>query len=74
MPLAFVCTAVAGGLLAVAIAVQRGRLAATLDGTGRMLRTPGQAREQIGTAGAHNRFSYGPAIAVGALLAAWFGR
>jgi prepilin peptidase CpaA len=74
MPVAFVGTAIAGGVLAVVIAVQRGRLKAAIGGTGRMLRTPGQARDHIESAGAHHRFSYGPAIAAGALLAAWFGR
>jgi prepilin peptidase CpaA len=74
MPFAFVYTAIAGGVLAVVIAVQRGRLKAAIGGTGRILRAPGQAREHIGSAGAHHRFSYGPAIAAGALLAAWFGR
>ncbi len=69
MPLAFVCTAIAGGALAVVIAARRGRLAATIGGTGRII-----ARQDIGSAGAHNKFSYGPAIAAGALLAAWLGR
>jgi prepilin peptidase CpaA len=69
MPLAFVCTALAGGVLAVVIAVRRGRLAATIGGTGRII-----SRQEIGSAGAHNKFSYGPAIAAGALLAAWLGR
>jgi prepilin peptidase CpaA len=69
MPMAFVCTAIAGGVLAIVIAKRRGRLAATIGGTGRII-----ARQEIGSAGAHNKFSYGPAIAAGALLAAWFGR
>ena len=69
MPVAFVCTAIAGGVLAIVIAVRRGRLAATIGGTGRII-----ARQDVGSAGAHNKFSYGPAIAVGAVLAAWLGR
>jgi prepilin peptidase CpaA len=73
-PAAFIATALAGGVLAIVIAARRGRLGATLDGTGRILRAPAETRKQIESAGAHNRFSYGPAIAVGALLAAWFGR
>ncbi len=69
MPLAFVCTAIAGGVLAIVVAIRRGRLAATIGGTGRII-----ARQEIGSTGAHNKFSYGPAIAAGALLAAWLGR
>jgi prepilin peptidase CpaA len=71
---AFVFTAIAGGVMAVAIAIRRGRLGATLGGTGRMLRGPAGTRQQIASAGAHNRFSYGPAIAVGGALAAWLVR
>jgi prepilin peptidase CpaA len=69
MPIAFVCTAIAGGVLAVLVAKRRGRLAATIGGTGRII-----ARQGIEPGGAHNKFSYGPAIAAGALLAAWLGR
>jgi prepilin peptidase CpaA len=72
--LAFVCTAIAGGVLAVAIALHRGRLAATISGTGKLLRAPTESRKQIEAPGARNRFSYGPAIAVGAVLAAWLSR
>lgn len=74
VPLAFVCTALAGGVLAIAIAVQRGRLAATISGTGNILRAPAETRKQIEAPGARNRFSYGPAIAAGAVLAAWLAR
>lgn len=74
MPAAFIATALAGGVLAIVTAVRRGRLAATLDGTGRILRAPAETRKQIESAGVHNKFSYGPAIAAGALLAAWLVR
>ncbi len=74
MPVAFICTAIAGGVLAFAIAIRRGRLGATLGGTGRILRAPTATRSSIEAADARNRFSYGPAIAAGAVLAAWFVR
>ena len=74
MPVAFIGTALAGGALAVAIAARRGRLARTIGGTGRILRAPSRTRREIESAGAQNRFSYGPAIAAGGLLAAWLVR
>jgi prepilin peptidase CpaA len=74
VPLAFVCTALAGGVFAVAIAIRRKRLAATLTGTGRILRAPAETRKEIEAVGARNKFSYGPAIAAGAVLAAWLAR
>jgi prepilin peptidase CpaA len=65
---AFLLTAVAGGVLAVVVAVRRRRLGATLTGTGRLIaRAPG-AGEDIRTT-TTNRFAYGPAIAVGSVLA-----
>lgn len=74
VPLALVCTAIAGGVLAIAVAVHRGRLAATISGTGKILRAPTESRKQIQAPGARNRFSYGPAIAAGAVVAAWLAR
>ena len=41
---AFLFTAIAGGVLAVAIAMRRRRLSATLAGTGRLITAPGAAR------------------------------
>jgi prepilin peptidase CpaA len=67
---AFLFTAVAGGVLAVAVALRRRRLAATLAGTGRIIATPGGARREIRSAVPDSRFAYGPAIAVGSVLAA----
>jgi len=67
--MAFLFTALAGGLLAVAVAAHRGRLAATLSGTGRLVSGPGAARQQVAALGASSRFPYGPAIAVGTLIA-----
>jgi prepilin peptidase CpaA len=74
MPTAVIATLIAGGVLAVAIAIQRGRLGTTVSGTGRYLRSPRTTRDELESAGARNKFSYGPAIAAGAVLAAWLVR
>jgi len=66
---AFAFTAIAGGVLAVAVAIRRRRLGATLAGTGRLIALPTDAKRQIGSATASSRFAYGPAIAIGSLLA-----
>lgn len=66
---AFLFTAVAGGVLAVAVAARRRRLSATLTGTRRLIAGCEQAREEIRSAPATRRFAYGPAIAVGSVLA-----
>ena len=70
---AFLFTAIAGGLLAVAVAIRRRRLTATLSGTGRLMTGAAGAREMIRSAPAANRFAYGPAIAVGSIVAALVG-
>ena len=66
---AFLFTAVAGGVLAIVVATGRRRLTATLAGTARMIATPGDARHEIKTAVPASRFAYGPAIAIGSVLA-----
>ena len=66
---AFAFTAIAGGILAVAIAIRRKRLGATLAGAGKLIALPADAKRQIGSATASSRFAYGPAIAVGSVLA-----
>jgi Flp pilus assembly protein protease CpaA len=63
-------SAVAGGVLAVIVAVQRKRLGTTLAGTGRMIAAPGEVKQEIAAKAASSRFAYGPAIAAGSLLAA----
>lgn len=68
---AFLCTAIAGGVLAVVVAVRRRRLSATLAGAGRLMGADG--RQQIRTAGASRRFAYGPAIAIGSVIATLIG-
>ncbi len=44
---AFLFTAVAGGVLAVIVALHRRRLAATVAGTARLISTPGDARSEL---------------------------
>lgn len=65
---AFVLTCLAGGVLAVGVAIARQRLAVTLEGTGRLLAGSG-APENPRQASAARRFAYGPAIAAGSVLA-----
>ena len=66
---AFVCTSIAGGVLAVAVALKRRRLTATLAQTGRLVAAPGAAPGEIKAAPRASRFAYGPAIAVGSMIA-----
>jgi prepilin peptidase CpaA len=70
---AFLFTAVAGGMLAIVVALRRRRLSATLAGTARIIAAPTGAKDEIRSATASSRFAYGPAIAVGSVLAALVG-
>src|SRR5688500_6001419 len=70
---AFLFTAIAGGVLAVLVAARRKRLTATLAGTGRLMSGSVEARETIRSAPPASRFAYGPAIAVGSIVAALVG-
>ena len=70
---AFLFTAVAGGVLAVAVALRRRRLGATFARAGRLIAAPTEVKQQIGSATPSSRFAYGPAIAVGSVLAALMG-
>ena len=63
-------TAVAGGVLAVVVAMQRRRLGTMLAGTGRMIAAPADVKREIAAGAPASRFAYGPAIAIGSLLAA----
>jgi prepilin peptidase CpaA len=67
--LAFVYTALAGGALAVAVAVRRQLLRETVDRALTLVRTAGANVGEIERA-AVNRFAYAPAIAIGSLAAA----
>jgi prepilin peptidase CpaA len=66
-------TAVAGGVLAVVVALRRRRLSATLAGTARLIAAPAGARREIESATSSSRFAYGPAIAVGSVVAVLVG-
>ena len=70
---AFLFTAVAGGVLAVIVALRRRRLAATVAGTARLISTPGDARSELKAATPSSRFAYGPAIAIGSIIAVLLG-
>jgi prepilin peptidase CpaA len=67
---AFAYTALAGGVLAVAVALWRRRLGDTLERTAMFVRTRGANVAEIERTSSNNRFAYAPAIALGALLAA----
>ena len=67
---AFLYTAIAGGILAVVIAVRRRRLAESVNGVAALVATGGFSAVEIEAPARHNRFAYAPAIAVGTLLAA----
>ena len=67
---AFVFTIVAGGVLAVAVAVKRGRLQQTLGRTAALVASRGSNAPEIEAPIENNRFAYAPAIAVGVTLAA----
>ena len=67
---AFVYTAIAGGLVAVIVAIRRRRLRETVGRTAALVRTGGANVGDIEKVSADNRFAYAPAIAIGALAAA----
>jgi prepilin peptidase CpaA len=67
---AFVFTAIAGGLLAVAFAARRGILQRTLGRTVVLVASGGANAAVIEAPIANNRFPYAPAIAVGCVIAA----
>jgi prepilin peptidase CpaA len=65
---AFLYSAIAGGVLAIVVAARRGRLAATLQDTSRLVTSPATVRTAIESPARANQFAYGPAIAVGTLV------
>lgn len=67
---AFVYTAIAGGALALLVALQRRRVRQTLARTAALVRTAGTAAAEIERPAEDNRFAYAPAIALGAVAAA----
>lgn len=70
---AFLFTAIAGGVLAIAVALRRRRLSETLAGTGRLIAAPADLRRELRGAAPVSRFAYGPAIAIGSVIAAIVG-
>jgi prepilin peptidase CpaA len=67
--MAFLYTALAGGAIAIVVAMRRRLLRETFERTADLVRTGGANVGEIERASA-NRFAYAPAIAVGALAAA----
>ena len=67
---AFLSMAIVGGVLALAVAMYRGRIGRTLELAMRLAVRPSQLQETVTSPAEHNRFSYGPAIAVGCVIAA----
>lgn len=68
--MAFLYTALAGGVLAVVVASRRKRLGATLARTAELVTSAGANVADIESTAQNNRFAYVPAIAAGALAAA----
>lgn len=66
---AFLYSALAGGVLALAIAARRGLLTDTVLGTSRLVTAPASTRDTVVSPARGNRFAYGPAIAAGTLIA-----
>ena len=67
---AFLASAIAGGALAVWHAQRRGRMGVTVTRTARLVSGPVAAKAEIDAGAALTRFAYGPAIALGVLVAA----
>jgi prepilin peptidase CpaA len=70
VPLAFVATAIAGGVLALIVAARRGRVTETCGATARLIASGGANVPQIESTQSNNRFAYAPAIAFGVAVAA----
>jgi len=67
---AFLYSAIAGGAIALIVAVRRQRVRMTIARAAALLQTPGTAVAEIEHPCEDNRFAYAPAIVVGALAAA----
>lgn len=65
---AFLYSAIAGGLLALFVAVRRGRMRETLRGTVQLVAARSAAKEQVEAIDRDNRFPFAPAIAAGSVL------
>jgi prepilin peptidase CpaA len=69
--MAYLYTAIAGGLLALIVSMGRSSLMTTLERTATLVRTRGGNVAEIEQPSANNRFAYAPAIALGTLAAAF---
>ncbi|HKE87461.1 MAG TPA: A24 family peptidase [Vicinamibacterales bacterium] len=67
---AFIYTAIAGGVLALVVAVRRRRLHRTLTGMAGLISNTSGAVAAIESPEADNRFAYAPAIAIGVAMVA----
>jgi len=67
---AFLNTAIAGGVLALVVALRRRRLQRTLDATVRLASGSTDAVADVERPSADNRFAYAPAIAIGVVIVA----
>jgi prepilin peptidase CpaA len=70
MVTAFFYTAIAGGIIALAVAMMRSSLGATIRRAGTLLATGGANVAEIERSARDNRFAYAPAIAIGVIAAA----
>jgi prepilin peptidase CpaA len=68
--MAFLYSAIAGGGLAVLVAISRRRFRETLAGTATLVWTGGANAVDIERPSNNNRFAYAPALAVGAVVVA----
>jgi prepilin peptidase CpaA len=68
--IAFLYTALAGGILAVVVAIRRRSLAESVGRVATLVGTGGANVDKIEAKSVNNRFAYAPAIAVGTLVAA----
>ncbi len=67
---AFVYTAIAGGVIALVIAIRRRRLQQTIGNAAQLIASAAASASAIESPLENNRFAYAPAIAVGTTLAA----
>ena len=65
----FLASAIAGGVLAIGHAWRRGRMGATVVRTARLAAGTAGSKAAIDAAAPLTKFAYGPAIAVGAIVA-----
>ena len=67
---AFIRMAIVGGIIAVGVALHRGRLRETLNGTALLVARVDGVAAAIEHPAVNNKFPYAPAVAIGAALVA----